>query len=218
MNNNNWDVALAMYEVQFRHVGISKVILNGAEMLPEETIRFNSDGSLWLNENCDFHMVNKAAHTGLASLAFARDANFADAVLSTFSQLDGRFVTSGEKVRAIKTGNANFDDAQKRRNHRNVERLKECFDILRKFNSDPELETVGGTTKDALALEFVNIVLMDGSAMRPRLFERKQGKLFQSFIIAKEGKYQYLEKKNDRQAIKDLDKLADQFVTLMKQY
>lgn len=218
MNNDNWDVALAIYEMQFRHVGINKVILNGAEMLPEETIRFNLDGSLWLNENCDDKIVDEAVRTCLPSLAFARDASFADAVLSTFSRLDGRFVTSGEKVREIKTGNVYHDDANNRKNNKNVERLKECFDILRMFNSDPEREIVGGTTKDALAFELVNIVLMDGSGIRSRLFGYKDNKLIRAMANAKEGKYRYLEKKNDRQAIEELDKLADRLVTILTQY
>lgn len=218
MNNNNWDVTLAIYEVQFRHVGINKVILNGAEMLPGETIRFTSDGSLWLNENCDHQIVSEAVYAGITSLAFLRNPGFADDVLIIFSRLDGRFLTSGEKVRTFMTSDSFLDAAQKKRDDRNVKRLKECFDILRVFNSNPECETVRGTTKDALALEFVNIVLMDGSGIRSRLFGYKDNKLIRAMMNAKEGKYRYLEKKNDRQAIEELDKLADRLVTILTQH
>ena len=217
MNNNNWDVSLAIYEVNFRHVGIHKVILNGAEMLPGETIRFTSDGSLWLNENCDHQIVSEAVYAGITSLAFLRNPGFADDVLIIFSRLDGRFLTSGEKVRRLMTSDS-FLDAAKKRDDINLKRLKECFDILRVFNSNPECETVRGTTKDALALEFVNIVLMDGSGIRSRLFGYKDNKLIRAMMNAKEGKYRYLEKKNDRQAIEELDKLADRLVTILTQH
>ena len=218
MSDKIWNAYVSIYRAKFKGVGINKVILNGAKMQPGETVRFTRDGSLWINENCDPQIVNEEVHTGILSLAFMRDAKFADIVLQTFSQLDGRFAASGERVRAVKTRDAFIDDSQKKRDLRNVNRLKECFDILRIFNSDPECEAVGVTTKEALAFEFVKIVLMDGSDISFKLFPQEQSKLTQAFFNFREGKYRYLVKKNDRQAIEELDRLADRLVMILTQF
>ena len=220
--NREWEWFVAELTRSIRSFGMRNVVESGNSMGEGELFRFTNDGDLWVNEasGIDIKSLRKHFYRELAIVGMKRDDSLVDDILSTFANLNKTGALSEKNVGLESI----YEPSKGLVQFKNEEKEKRFLYFIEYLGSDVYCSPKATTLKSVIDFEVAAglfEMLFGNRHAQERLCGKKISvyeKLQREASMKKYGGsiYNCLNKRNDRAAIRELDRVVDHLADALR--